>query len=92
MKRKWKCNCDDLVRSVIERNIRGFIRKSNDGKDATDSEGNDVRSELKIADSPDDNLLDGLDLSFARGHFPEARFEPEDKLAAIGFPRIKLRK
>lgn len=34
MKRKRKFNCDDLVRSIVERNLRGFISKSHEGEDA----------------------------------------------------------
>ena len=35
MKQKRKFNCDDLARSIIERNLRGFIRKSSMAEDAS---------------------------------------------------------
>lgn len=39
MKRKHKCNCDDLVREIIERNRRGFIQKSLEGEDVANDAG-----------------------------------------------------
>jgi hypothetical protein len=36
VKRKWKLRCDDLARSIIERNLRGFILKCLEGEDAAD--------------------------------------------------------
>ena len=43
MKRKLKFNCDDLAREIIERNLRGWIRKcEEEGESAWDSAEDDV--------------------------------------------------
>lgn len=42
MKQKHKFKCDDLARSIIERNLRGLIRKCEDGDAVTDETVCDV--------------------------------------------------
>jgi hypothetical protein len=49
VKRKRKFKCDDLARSIVERNLRGFIRKSGHSEDAADLGGDGVDATANVA-------------------------------------------
>ena len=55
MKRKANFICDDLAREIIERNLRGFIRKCDEGENAADFAEIDV-NEDQVDRSEDMNL------------------------------------